>query len=376
MRIGFDLLFLIPGRTGGRETYARELIAALFELEPSLSATGYINREASPAFARELAASMRVVRLPVSARRPEQWAFGEWLGVPMGGRRGGVDVMHSLANFGPASGPFRRVLTVHDLQYRALPELLPPGRRLGTAVLMSVAVRRAHRIIAVSAFARDELLRVFPVDASSVDVIPNGVGTRIVSAPLSESTLRDRHVLAARPVALTVASYLPHKNLEVLFEALARIEPGRRPVLVLAGLGTDAAALRARAIAAGVQNDVRLLGYSEPAELEGLYRLAACIVLPSRYEGFGLPVLEAMARNVPVLCSDIPSLRAVAGDAAVRFSPEDAGEIAAAIERVLGERGLAARLVEAGARQVRQFSWTRAAEATLQCYRRALPGNA
>ena len=183
-------------------------------------------------------------------------------------------------------------------------------------------------------------------------------------------------MLAARPVALTVASYLPHKNLEVLFEALARIEPGRRPVLVMAGLGTDAAALRARAIAAGVQNDVRLLGYSQPAELEGLYRLAACIVLPSRYEGFGLPVLEAMARNVPVVCSDIPSLREVAGDAAVRFSPEDAGEIAAAIERVLGERGLAARLVEAGARQVRQFSWTRAAEATLQCYRRALPGNA
>ena len=181
MHVGLDLLFLIPGRTGGRETYARELIAALFELAPSLSATGFINREASPAFARELAASMRVVRLPVSARRPEQWAFGEWLGVPMGGRRGGVDVLHSLANFGPASGPFRRVLTVHDLQYRAVPELLTPGRRLGTAVLMSVAIRRAHRIIAVSAFARDELLREFPVDASSVDVIPNGVGTRIVS---------------------------------------------------------------------------------------------------------------------------------------------------------------------------------------------------
>ena len=121
-----------------------------------------------------------------------------------------------------------------------------------------------------------------------------------------------------------------------------------------------------------VQDDVRLLGFRPAEELEGLYSLAKGVVLPSLYEGFGLPVLEAMTRGVPVACSDIPALQEVAGEDALHFAPTDAPGIASAIERLLGDTQLAEQLAAAGRRRAALFSWARAAEATLSCYRRAL----
>ncbi|HEY2435631.1 MAG TPA: glycosyltransferase, partial [Solirubrobacteraceae bacterium] len=124
--------------------------------------------------------------------------------------------------------------------------------------------------------------------------------------------------------------------------------------------------------AAGIQEDVRLLGFQPPEELEGLYTLASCVVLPSLYEGFGLPVLEAMSRGVPVACSDIPALREVAGEAALFFAPTAAGQIASVIGRLTRDEVLRRRLADAGLRHAATFTWTKAAEATLDCYRRTL----
>jgi glycosyltransferase involved in cell wall biosynthesis len=141
---------------------------------------------------------------------------------------------------------------------------------------------------------------------------------------------------------------------------------------VLAGHDTDAPDLRARAAAAGVAEDVRLLGALTTAELEGLYAVADCLVLPTLHEGFGLPVIEAMARSLPVACSDIPALREVAGEAALYFDPRDAAQIAAAIGELIGDPGTAARLRELGLERAAGFSWSAAAEGTLASYRRAL----
>lgn len=375
MRLGLDLLFLIPDETGGRETYTRELISAMFALEPGLVATAFVSKDATSMLIRELRPNMRVVRVPISVRRPEQWALGEFVLLPVAGRRDRIDLLHSPANFAPASGRFRRVVTLHDLQYRAVPELLTPARRLGTAALLESAVRRADRIITGSAFSRDEIVRELSVAPDRIDVIPYGVGTRPAAFPAAEQELRQRHRLGTRPVVLAVASDLPHKNLGALIEALGLIPAQRRPVLVIAGPGTDGARLRELARAAGRQDDVRLLGFRPARELEGLYALATCVVLPSLYEGFGLPVLEAMTRGVPVACSDIPSLGEAAGDAALRFAPDQAADIASAIQRLIEDPALRRRLVDAGLRRARLFSWTQAAQATLDCYRRTLaPG--
>ncbi len=373
MRLGVNLLFLIPGSTGGRETYARQLLTAMFEIEPALAATAFVNRDGG-SFVRELRTSMRIVRLPVSARRPEQWAAGELLLLPGAAARARVEILHSMANFGPATGPFRRVLTIHDLQYRAVPELLPRARLAGTAALLELAARRSDRIITVSQFSRHQLMAELGIRSDLIEVIRNGVGTPSGGLILGEADLRARHQLDARQIVLSVASDLPHKNLDILLDALTCIAPDRRPVLVFVGPDTDGRRLGSAARSAGVERDVRLLGFIAPEELEGLYRIAACVVLPSLYEGFGLPVLEAMSRGVAVACSDIPALREVAADAALLFSPRCPSQVAATIERLVVDRALAERLGAAGRDRAAGFSWTRAAQETLACYRRVLAG--
>jgi glycosyltransferase involved in cell wall biosynthesis len=370
MRLGLDLLYLIPRETGGRETYARELIGAMLELEPSLEATAFVNREATPELLQSFGSSVALVTLPVSGRSAAQWAIGELALLPRAAARGRIEVLHSLANFGPATGRFARVLTIHDLQYRAMPELLTRARRAGTAAMMRAAAKRASRVIAVSNFTAGELIGPLGLPADKIDVIPNGIAGPTAD-PVGETVLRERQRLGDRPVVLSVATALPHKNLGELLAAIALIPPDRRPALVLVGAGTDGRELAARAETAGVTGDVRLLGYQPPEVLEGLYRLAACIVMPTLYEGFGLPVLEAMVRGVAVACSEIPTLRELAGDAALYFKPR-APEIAAVIRRLVGDSMLRARLGEAGRVRAERYSWQRAAEATLGSYRRAL----
>src|SRR5439155_25225552 len=132
--------------------------------------------------------------------------------------------------------------------------------------------------------------------------------------------------------------------------------------------------MRCLAARLGLESRVRFVDWVSEDELEALYRASSCFVLPSLIEGFGLPVLEAMARRVPVACSNRPALPEVAGDAALFFDPEDHSAIAACIRRLLGESALATELVERGVERVRSFSWRRTAEATLASYHRAIAG--
>jgi glycosyltransferase involved in cell wall biosynthesis len=397
MRVGLDLLYLVPGQTGGRETYARELIPALIDLAPELELVAFVNRDAGPRLAAELGPRVRAVTLPVSARSRAQWALGELALVSVAASRARVDVLHSMANFAPPWGRFRRVVTIHDLQYRAVPELLSPANRLATSALVSLAARGTRRIIAVSAAGADEIAAGLRIARERIDVVPNGVRLPPTAAAPGASTSAALATLTpsppsapslpspsddllarlrpdARPLALAVATNLPHKNLPALVEALALIAPAERPLLTLAGHDTDDGRLQAQATAAGVGDDVRLLGHCSTAELDSLYALAACLVLPTLHEGFGLPVIEAMVRSLPVACSDIPALREVGGSAALYFDPRSPAQIAAAITELIADTGLAGRLRELGRVQAARFSWVAAAAGTLACYRRALEG--
>jgi len=268
MRVGLDLLYLLPGETGGRETYARELVGAMLESAPELELVAFVNRDAGPQLAAELGEGVRAVVLPISARGRGQWALGELALISVSARREGVELLHCMANFAPPWGRFRRVVTIHDLQYRAVPELLSPAMRIGTSALVSLAARRAHRIIAVSAAGRDEIVAELGIDARRIDVVPNGVRPA-PPAPLTAG-LRERYGLDRRAIALAVATNLPHKNLPALFGALALMPAETRPVLLLAGHETDDARMAAQAAAAGVADDVRLLGARSTQELESL----------------------------------------------------------------------------------------------------------
>jgi len=200
---------------------------------------------------------------------------------------------------------------------------------------------------------------------------------RFAAPPSGRATaaaeLRARLDLGERPVVLRLSAKRPHKNLMALVEAVAGVSAEHRPVLVVPGYPTPhEAELRERAAALGVAADVRFLDWVSSADLEGLYRLASVFVYPSLYEGFGLPVLEAMARELPVACSDRGALREVAGDAAHIFDPESPEAIAKAIEDLQRDDALVSRLRAAGRERANRFTWAETARATLSSYAAAL----
>jgi glycosyltransferase involved in cell wall biosynthesis len=211
------------------------------------------------------------------------------------------------------------------------------------------------------------------IRAEQIDVVPLGLGSVRRAVPIDERESRSRFELGERRVLLSLSAKRPHKNLLALIGALARIPAAERPVLVLAGYPTaHEAELRARAASEGLDADVRFPGWLSAAELEGLWTLAQVFVFPSLYEGFGLPVLEAMARGVPVTCSNASSLPEVAGDAALLFDPHDEAAIADALRRLLADATLREQLRARGLARAGEFTWQRAARLTLESYRRAL----
>ncbi len=362
--VGLNLVFLVPGETGGMEVAARELIPALVAAAPHLRFTAFVGREAGPGPWGEL---IPAVTVPVRASNRPAWVGGEQLILPVQAARARVDLLHSLASTAPAWGPFRRVVTVHDLIYARYPEAHAGLRSLGMRALVPLAVHRSHRVIADSRSTRSDLVDLLGVDGAKIDVVPLGLGALARTAPASEEVVRQRLALGDRTVLLSLSAKRPHKNLGALLEALALLD--ERPVLVLAGYATDyERELRARAEALGLADDVRWPGWLDAGELEGLWALSHAFVFPSLYEGFGLPVLEAMARGVPVACSNAASLPEVAGAAAILFDPRDPRAIAAALRRLPRE---ADRLRRAGHERVAEFTWERTARATLECYRRA-----
>jgi glycosyltransferase involved in cell wall biosynthesis len=244
-------------------------------------------------------------------------------------------------------------------------------------MLVPLAARRSQRVIVDAAATRDDLERLVKISPSQVDVVPLGFGRPGGAvAPTPEPALRERLDAGARPIVLSASAKLPHKNLMRLLDALAELSPPR-PLLVLPGYPTPhEAELAAHARELGVSDDVRLLGWVSDEELEALYGAAAAFVFPSLYEGFGLPVLEAMARGVPVACSDRGSLAEVSGDAALHFDPESASSISAAIRTLLSDPSVADVHRERGRARAALYTWRATAQGTLASYERALGSSA
>ena len=375
MHVGLNLIFLVPGETGGMEVAARELIPELIKAAPDARFTAFVNREAAAVKDGPWGELLPSVTVPVNARNRVQWVRGEQMLLPRLARRAGVDLVHSLASTAPAWGRFRRVVTVHDLIYARFPEAHSGIRDHGMRVLVPLAVRRSDRVIVDSDSTRQDLVELLGTSPGRIDVVPLGMGSPRRRDPLPQAELRERLELGDRRVALSLSAKRPHKNLAALLGALALMDEASRPVLVVPGYATwHEAELRERAAALGVERDVRFLGWLSGEELEGLWALAEVFVYPSLYEGFGLPVLEAMERGVPVACSNASSLPEVAGDAALLFDPHDEVAIASALERLLSDPAEATRLRTLGLEQATRFSWERTARLTLESYRRVLGG--
>jgi glycosyltransferase involved in cell wall biosynthesis len=374
VHVGLNLIFLVPGETGGMEVYARELIPALLAEAPAeMRFTAFINRETAAAGDGPWSGHLPAVTVPVRAAHRVEWVFGEQLLLPPLAVQARVNLVHSLASTAPLWGPFLRVATVHDLIYARFPDAHPGLRDRGMRVLVPGAVRRSDRVIADSLSTRKDLIELLGAPVDRIDVVPLGLGTVRRVKPLSEAETRSRLDLGDRTVLLSLSAKRPHKNLAALIDALALLSADRRPLLVLPGYRTwHEAGLLDRAAAVGVAADVRFLGWLSGPELEGLWALSRAFVFPSLYEGFGLPVLEAMARGVPVACSNASALPETAGqEAALLFDPHDERAIAEALGRLLDDGSLRDRLRAAGLERARLFTWERTARGTLESYAKA-----
>jgi glycosyltransferase involved in cell wall biosynthesis len=374
--LGVNAVFLQP-QMGGLETYVRELLPAMLELRPDLRVSLFVTDAGRKALADEpWATSVELVTHPLVGI-PYGRAAAELTVVGTLASRRGVDVLHSVALTAPLRIRAASVITIADVTWLREPETVGPVTALLWRMLVSMAARRADRVITLSQAARREILEDLPVRAERVDVISCGTGNTISADVSEEHDLRGRLGLGNRRVVLAVSALSRHKNLPPLVRALALVcETHPDVVLVIPGNPTKhGSELEALARDFGISEALSLPGWVDEADLEGLYRIASCFVFPSRREGFGMPILEAMARGLPVACSNVSAVPEVAGDAALYFAPDRPDEIAQAIDRLLSDPKLAAEFAERGRERQQMFSWSRAAEATLAVYEHALNGS-
>lgn len=372
MKVGLDLTG-IGARGGGVGRYARDLPGALLAAAPDLELTVIVTREAPPELTHAAwAPRVRWLRLPL-APRGRRLALAKYAGLPAFGLARRLDLIHGVSNVGPPSIlGLRTVVTVMDfIWWHARQDWGSPE---AVAAMERIAVRGARwatRIQTPSHATRDDAVRLARVDPDKVDVVPLGVGIDPAAAATPEPVLRANLELGTGPVLLAVAQKRPYKNLGAAIRVMAAL--GRDTRLVLPGTPTaHEAELRALAEQLGVADRVRFVDWVEDVELEGLYRLATCVLVLSRFEGFGLPVLEAMGRGAPVVCADAKSLPEVAADAALLVDAEDQDAIDAAVARVVGDPSLRAELARRGRQRASEFSIGRMGRETAASYRRAL----
>jgi glycosyltransferase involved in cell wall biosynthesis len=353
-RIGVNALYLIPGGVGGTEIYLRELLAALDRIDSGNEYFVFTNLETGADLVPKQA-NFHWKPQAVHARfRPARLVWEQTV-LPLEASRYRLDVMFNPGFTAPILAACRLVTVFHDLQHKRHPEHfrwfdLPFWR-----MLLWASAHRSRRLIAVSEATREDLLHYYKLDPERITVVPHGVEPAFF-------TLDRMHI---QPYLLCVSTLHPHKNLDRLIRAYARRKRDYR--LVLAGMrGFHTQSLEALISEAGAKDSIELTGWIPREDLYRLYAGARAFVYPSTFEGFGMPVLEAMAAAIPAACSDIPPLREVAGDAALYFDPLNEDGIANALDRVMVDEELRRTLATAGPERARQFTWERSAEATLR----------
>ncbi|HWR97763.1 MAG TPA: glycosyltransferase family 1 protein [Candidatus Methanoperedens sp.] len=366
MRIGIDARLANAPRTG-IGSYTAHLVAALARAG---APERFVLFTDAP-----LDAPAGCETVVVPGRNRHAWTFGR---LPAACRRARLDLFHGTANFAlPAFAGCPLVATVHDLIPLRFPAAVSRGHRLLFGTLVRRAIRASRRLNSEPVITRREILARFPRAAGKIAVVPYGVDPAFTAAgdAAADRRVRERHGLRGRYL-LFVGVFEPRKNVPFLVDAFeilrhTRPEAADLQLALAGGAGWRGEAITAGVRSRGLEPAVRLLGYVPDADLPALYRGATLAVVPSQYEGFGLPALEAMACGAPVLAAEASALPETVGDAGELFAPGNPGLLAARLAELAAAPERLAALRERGLARAAAFSWDRCAAETLAVYREA-----
>jgi glycosyltransferase involved in cell wall biosynthesis len=362
LRIGIDGRAFASPAPGVRR-YVRGLSRALLALgEPlELVALGGHDSSAMPAGTSHVAE-------PPHPPTNLGWTL---VGVPRAARRAKVDVIHAPAYTAPFWAPAPVVLTVHDVSYERQPQWYPYRRDWARRAFYRHSAAAADHILTVSRFSASEITAAYGIPMERMTVTPLGVDAAF--SPAGAEAPVELPPGVTPPYVLHVGDLHERRNLKMLADALLAARRAGMTALSLVLAGTDRGvgeSLCAMAEQANAPDAVVLLGSITERRLRSLYRGAAALVYPSVYEGFGLPLIEAMACGTPVIASRVTSIPEVVGDAGVLLDPAETGAWTTAMLEVVSDQHLRARLRAAGLRRAAEFTWERTARLTLEAYRR------
>jgi alpha-1,3-rhamnosyl/mannosyltransferase len=371
IRVAINLLWLRPGQVGGSEESTLASLRALAErADPDLDLRLCVTEPLLQAHP-DIAGLFPTDVLPLSGlpmgRFARVAAETTWLAA----RTRGVDLVHHAGGTAPPLRGAPYVLTVHDLQPLERRATHGAVKRAYLGMAIPPSVRAARLVGAPSEFVRRSLLSRVGIDPARVRVIPHGVDVLAEATPAEVITQRYR---LDGPVVLYPAITYPHKNHAVLIDAFAAVVAAHPDALLVlpGGRGGEEDRVRAQVQRLGLSDRVRRTGRISAADIAGLYRAAAVVAVPSRYEGFGLPAAEAMAYGAPLVAAAATALPEVVGDAGVLVDPDDVAGWASAINDLLEHPRQRDRLAAAGRKRVERFSWAANAAAHADLYRAAV----
>lgn len=366
MRIGVNLLFVEPGEVGGSEALLTNLVRAVAASGQDLVVAAMQGfRAAHP----DIEAVAEVLEVPWRSnyRGLRIPAEHSWLPVMARGKH--LEVLHHGVGTVPFLKTLPTVVTVHDIQYRHYPEYFPPFKLAWLRANLPFAVRHCEVITVPSQFVRQDLVAAFDADPSRIVVVPFG-GEGLLAPSGGASAVRERFGLE-RPFFYFPGRSYPHKNHRFLVEAFAPLA-GRADLVFTGPQGPRDGEIAATASRLGIAGAVRQLGLVSRPELAALYEAALALAWPSRFEGFGVPVLEAMGAGCPVVASNATAIPEVVGDAGLLLDPDDLPGWSEALGRVAEEAGLRRDLAARGRERLKEFSWQRSGALQVGAYQQAL----
>lgn len=367
MRIGINALYLLPGRVGGSEIYVRNLVRALPLVSPGDRFVIFANRESAGVF-ESISPDVEVVNCALNAASRPARILWEQFVLPFQVRKHAIDILLSAGMTAPFICPAPSFVMIYDLQHVNLPQNFTRLQLLFLRTIIYMSARTARGVLTLSEKSKFDIVRHYSIARERVFVtnLASDAGSFHTQSAADISAVRKKYKLPARFI-LYIASSLPHKNYPRLLEAFKLVKAKDAGIkLVLIGARESGhGEISAKIDGLGIKDDVVFSGWLPFEDIPLIYAASELFAFPSLHEGFGIPVLEAMASGVPVVCSAISPLTEVAGDAALLVDPLDTASMASGILSVLGDKTLRERLVRRGISRAREFSWEKTAKATI-----------